>query len=363
MKTHTEQAKQRLRNIGRLCLAAWRAMGRRLPPSVVLIMLAIVAVPVLIWLPGWMAPDLADPQAHFEVHDRARLTLATIILGLVVLLGLYLSWRRVTALENQVANAQQGQMTERFTRAIDQLGAVSPGNKPAEIVRTGGVISLEQITKESDVFRWPSLEILSTHLKDSCLFDFDPFDLEAYDSWKHLPLEEDGPAQRARFRTDVRATVAAIERIWPSRLEEVPTPLNLAFCFVERIALPEKNLKSAHLEFANLERADLREADLREADLEHTNLRGADLRGADLREADLEHTNLREADLREADLEHTNLRGADLREADLEHTNLRGADLREADLDGAILNEVAHDQYTVWPYDFKVPPSKKALDT
>src|SRR5215207_2875546 len=43
---------------------------------------------------------------------------------------------------------EQGQITERFTRAIDQLGATDDG-KPKLEIRLGGIYALERIAKDS----------------------------------------------------------------------------------------------------------------------------------------------------------------------------------------------------------------------
>ena len=59
---------------------------------------------------------------------------------------LYVTWRRVIAAERTaeaaqqtVAVAQEGQITERFTRAIEQLGS----DKIA--IRLGGIYALERV--------------------------------------------------------------------------------------------------------------------------------------------------------------------------------------------------------------------------
>jgi hypothetical protein len=56
---------------------------------------------------------------------------------------------------------REGQITERFTQAIDQLGATDDkGNKLFEI-RLGGIYALERIARESEEDYWPIMEILT----------------------------------------------------------------------------------------------------------------------------------------------------------------------------------------------------------
>src|SRR3954471_10607316 len=76
-----------------------------------------------------------------------------------VLIGQYLQQRRHSqTLERtqrrhseDLRQTVQGQITERFTRAIDQLGATDDkGNKRLEI-RLGGIYALERISRDFKV--------------------------------------------------------------------------------------------------------------------------------------------------------------------------------------------------------------------
>jgi hypothetical protein len=53
-----------------------------------------------------------------------------------VLLGAFFTWR-------QLQISREGQVTDRFTRAVDQLG------HPEVDVRLGGIYALERIAKDS----------------------------------------------------------------------------------------------------------------------------------------------------------------------------------------------------------------------
>lgn len=64
--------------------------------------------------------------------------------GSLVLYGLSINLRRTEALEKQVNVAEDGNITERFQKAIEQLG-----NQDNAIVRLGGIHSLGRIANES----------------------------------------------------------------------------------------------------------------------------------------------------------------------------------------------------------------------
>ena len=270
MKTRVLRMLRRFPNVPRL--RVWPGRLSHLPPWIVLAVLATAGVAAVVLVPPLIAPEVADPQAQLEVLDRARLTVALIFGGFVALLGVYMNWRRVNALERQVATAQLGQITERFTRAIDQLGAVRPDNTPVPEIRAGGVRSLERIAGESPEDLWPILDILSAYLRSESPappVEIDGDDLEQFEE----------RAYGIRNRMDVAFAIDPIGRLWPRDRERVPTPLNLASVFAPRIALPAKNFRGANLGSAHLERADLEDADLRRADLVGARLEGASLWG------------------------------------------------------------------------------------
>ena len=368
MNTRAGKTKGLLTNIrGRLGgphSTRWGGTGRlrKLVPAlpwIALAALALLALAAVTLLPPLISPDLDDPHAQFEVRDRARLTVAAIIGGVVVLVGVYINWRRVSALERQVTTLQLGQITERFTRAIDQLGTVRTDNEPAREIRAGGVRSLERIARESAEDFWPVLDILTAYLRSESP-TASP-DVEALGAEEIFEID----AHEIRNRMDVAFTVDAIQRLWPFERQPVPEPLNLAFTFAPQLSLPEKNLEGADLRYAYLRGANLRGADLRgakfeganleEANLAQANLKQANLEGARLDRASLEQAHLEQANLSRASFRHADLAGADLRIVDLRYAHLEGAILMHANLDDALLDGATHDKRTHWPKGFTPP--------
>ena len=75
---------------------------------------------------------LAAAERAKAIND-VRATLLQGIGGAVILLGAHFTYRQLQIGREQLQIAQQGQVTDRFTRAIDQLGH-------AELdVRLGGI--------------------------------------------------------------------------------------------------------------------------------------------------------------------------------------------------------------------------------
>ena len=107
----------RIRSASLGAAAPRRGLSRVLP-AIGLAAILMLGVAAIIFVPLLLSPELADRQAQFESRDRARLTDAAIVAGIVAALGAYVNWRRVSALEQQVVTAQLSQVTERFSRAV-----------------------------------------------------------------------------------------------------------------------------------------------------------------------------------------------------------------------------------------------------
>ena len=108
---------------------------------------AIVGIALYVLL-GFFLWGFISPERTTQKKDFAQL-MAQIAGGLALLFGLYFTWRRVEISQRTLETQQDQQVTERFTRAIDQLGATDDeGNKRLEI-RLGGIYALERIAQDS----------------------------------------------------------------------------------------------------------------------------------------------------------------------------------------------------------------------
>lgn len=138
--------------------------------------------------------------------------------------------------------AQQGQITDRFTKAIEQLGSVrdaADGKKEANLeLRLGGIYALERIASDSPRDRRVVVEVLVTYVRENALWRGE----------QAAPAEAPPPP---RLRADIQTALSALRR---------------------------QSTKEA----LDLSGADLSGADLTGVNLTGTNLIGADLRGADL---------------------------------------------------------------------------------
>ena len=203
--------------------ASWRR-GRLILAGSAFLVFAVLTV--------WYLPPLrveqvrvrldkpADEYRLANLEDEFRRTLAQSIGGFGLFVGLYLGWRRVRA-------AEEGQITERFTRAIEQLG----DDKMA--IRLGGIYALERLAKDSEKDHGPIMEVLTAYVRENA--PARERDLEEEKTGFFLPT------------TDIQAILTVIGRRETTGNNRRNDPLNLT----------------------------------------HTQLYGANLKGADLREVRL----------------------------------------------------------------------------
>ena len=150
---------------------------------------AILLGVILLWripnIPVWQVSQYqinnTTEQATLKNQFRTTsiqivATFAQLFGGFAILIGPYVAWMNVTVAQKAIeANqiiaqdnltaAQEGQITERFTRAVDQLGAIDQLGNPAIEIRLGGIYALKRIANESDKDYWSIMEILTAYVR------------------------------------------------------------------------------------------------------------------------------------------------------------------------------------------------------
>jgi hypothetical protein len=139
---------------------AWRSTGLHFVRDNPVFVIALVISLLLLcfWLLLWKLPQ-RQVRYVFNVKDRvdlelkARQTMAQILGGAALLVGLYFTSQTLHV-------SQEGQITDRFTKAIDQLG------KDSLTVRLGGIYALERIARNSESDHWTVMEVLTAFVRE-----------------------------------------------------------------------------------------------------------------------------------------------------------------------------------------------------
>lgn len=248
----------------------------------------LLFVPVADWLAHHDVGSATGPL-HETAVDNARSRLLTLGAGLLAAAALVFTALNFSLLRRNSEQAdqwqrrtheltEQGQVTDRYTKAIEQLGSDKLD------VRIGGIYALERVARDSPQDHPTVMEVLAAFICE-----------HSREKW---PLQDRGSARRLT-RPDVQAAVTVVGRRDVTR-------------DIERIILFGAVLTGAHLTGANLTNVSLAHADLTGAGLVGANLTNATLVGANLTRAALLRANLTGADLLGADLTGANFLVANL---------------------------------------------------
>lgn len=326
--------------------------------SVAVAGLAVLSVALLV-LPGLVVDhDLAGAQLvaadRLNAVNNVRTTLLQAIGGAVVLFGAYATWRQLRVSQDGLNATREGQVTDRFSRAVEQLGSDKLD------VRIGGIYALWRIADHSVRDYEAVVSIMAAYLRthlpwppqepgapaaDASINSVRPLETRAADAQVALTclgvLGQERPAGWLNVSyTDLRR--ADCDGLWLNGV-------NLDGTCLEAASVYQVNLRGASLITANLRHAELGTSILHQARCTEADLRGARLLKADLREANFSGADLREANVRKARAAGAVFVRADLRMADLRGCDLSGTDLRQAKLEAALASDL-----TIWPAGFDV---------
>jgi uncharacterized protein YjbI with pentapeptide repeats len=303
--------------------------------------------------------QLADDRRRLQ--NDVRTVLVQAVVGGAFLVGVLFTWQQQQATNRDIAKqldvTRQGQVGERFSRAVSQLGSNSID------VRLGGLYELEQLARQAPERRLVITEVVAAYIRQHARppavgIQPPPQDVAAAFTITGRRLVEAGDPPIDLRGVNLDRTALSGVALRNADLSGARFPsANLI-----RANLIDANLSSSNLTGATLSIADLKGANLSHADLRGADLNNADLRGAHLQATDLSHAQLADADLRGTHLLHTDLRRATLFGADLRGATLFGADLRGATLHGyasnpdqptpADLHGAKADKFTRWPDRF-----------
>lgn len=233
--------------------------------------------------------DIYQFWQGIETKERAKVGIELIRLIATIIGGVAIFWNIVLS-RRQLAASQEQNITDRFSKAVEQLGHEKAS------VRIGGIYALARIAHDSAKDHWMTMEVLTAFVRDRRGLSGAGF--------SNQPM---------KFDKDVQSAASVIGR---RNTSQDPDDVVLYMNY-----------------------NDLRGIVFAETDYGYTQFHGSDLREANFNRCKLQSTrfwksNLAESKFRDADLSNANLVEADLRGANLQNCILQGADLQKANLEG-----------------------------
>lgn len=277
---------------------AYQAYASNLPNELIIpiAVVVILLLTLIIWyLPKFYVQSLPNEagktfdreNAKLKLEDDTRKTFAQIVGGAVLLGGLVFTF-------NTFRLQQEGQFTDRFTKAVTQIG-----DDKLE-VRLGGLYALERIAKDSPKDHWTVIEILSAYVREKAKKKETGVKNTESNSNTNANNKTDEPKEYPKIATDVQTALTIIGR----RKTEQDTKYRVT---------DGLNLSDTYLRDARLVRAKFSYATLIATDLSKAIIVLSDFSWAILDRANLSETSFNNVDFNKTSLFSTNLSGADLK--------------------------------------------------
>jgi hypothetical protein len=242
------------------------------------IIVAIFVLSVGPWLLTLHPMAGTTAEQMLKARNDVRTTLIQGVGAAGLVGGLFFSYRTFRLTTSQ-------QMTDRYTRAVEQLGSTS------EDVRIGAIFALDRIVTDSPRDRASIVAVLGSFARRRT---------SVRDAPDTLPA-------------DAQAALTVI-----GRRRSAADQLSLAGASLRGLELSSANLRSIRFQHADLTKAILSKCDAQDAaftgstmteiSLHGSNLDRADLRGADLSGGDISETSLVDADLKQSKLDRARVR-------------------------------------------------------
>jgi Pentapeptide repeats (8 copies) len=201
-----------------------------------LVLLVVLLLTFVFWkLPQWYAAswdNLTDPTAVAKLESDTRATMVQAVGGLVLLVSLFFTWRNLRVTEQNSRQtldlSRQGQINDRFTKAIEQLGAVAQEGKR-------------------------KLEVLTAYVRENAPRKEEEQRLQEEISLRETPSTQSNQSP-PKLATDIQAILTVLGRRTRMFGKGEEQHLDLA-----RTDLRRANLGGAQLQGANLTEAQLQE--------------------------------------------------------------------------------------------------------
>lgn len=252
--------------------------------------LAITATIALMGLVVYpVARDIQQSWSKIEAKDKPQVGI-NLLQAIATMAGGFAIFWNIVLTRRQLAATEQQHITDRFSKAVEQLG------HQEKAVQIGGIYALERISQDSLRDYWAIMEVLSAFVRDR----------------RALPPHIFLAPNAVSFDRAIQSAIVVLGR----REAEHDPPnraIYLSYTDLRQVAFFKGNFSRVRFIYSDLRGANFSKCILRE-----TRFWGACLEAASFQDSDLTNANLEEANLQGANLTNAILKGANLGKANLE---------------------------------------------
>lgn len=268
-------------------------------------------------------PEATKPSDLIALQNEMRKTVLQALGGAFAILALYLTYRRVKV-------SEEGQITDRYTKAIEQLGALTAKGEPNIEVRLGAIYALERIAQDSPRDHGTIMEVLTAYVRRNAPAPTEP-----------ATEEENKAAIKKGPRTEIQAILTVLGRrkrdcgreydwLWLDLNRSDLRGTIFAGAPLERVRFIGAHMEGARSDYAHLEGAYFDIAHMEGAHFDDAYMEEATFTGAYLEGVSFDH----------ADVKRASFVGANLEQALFIRSDLEGARFTDAHIEGAVFRQV-----------------------
>lgn len=283
-------------------------------------LVGLALLSITIWVPIKQASGLPKVE-RVQAETAARDVLIKGLGGSLVFITAFISWENLKATQKSILVAEEKQITERFSKAVEMIG-----NEHSIHLRLGGIYALERIAKDSERDQRQVIEILAAFVRDrtSSSVDSRPYLFKSLDDLMEEEQEQsqdyyqylDDPDDNERFArinhtytrlptTDIQAAISVIGRRAKLSTESEEDVIDLSQTTLKDIVFSgnynKVNFYRAHLikpifrNGASFYKADFSEAFIENLKAEHSCMEATNFEKSVIIEPTLSHINFRDA--------------------------------------------------------------------
>lgn len=266
------------------CLASTASQwaGPITTPIVVLIIVLTIIIGISTAVDIYQAWSYVEPTERAQAGITLIQTIATIVGGLAIFWNIILS-------RKQLSISQDQSITDRFFKAVEQLG------HEQSAVRVGSIYALGRIAHDSFRDHGPVVEVLAFHIRDQ----------------RSFRCSDEIKGKLPSFDRDIGAAIMVLGR---RNVQWDQKPIYLTYCDLRSIGWWGYNFNDTKFHYSVLSQSNFRHTQLERTNFSYSDLSQTNLEQANLQDATLIHTNFQQANLTGCILTHADILGANFQQ-------------------------------------------------
>jgi len=296
------------------------------PVLVVLVLLGFIWVPDFLFQLDYSTIEVDASQKAGRIFEYRKVYIQ-IIGGAILAIGVYLTLRRVKATEKQAEVALQGNLTDRYTKAVELLGSDQMA------IRIGGIAALGRLAKDSEIDYKRVIITLAEFIR-----------YVSVERQKEMREEERGSGD-FKLWPDVQMAINVIfnEEFYPLAkmyFDKETSPIDLSEAYLKSVNLSGKKLINVNFQLSNLDGGKFMESKLDACELFGAEMKHCHFRQGRFFECKLEFAKLDSSQMKETSFIECRLEGISVWNVFYEKTLFKGCTMDDETVEDLLAEDV-----------------------